>query len=118
MKHILLALSLLLTTFLISRYVFEPANLYHELPLLDIPMHFLGGFLIGYLVMSVFNYYNKPLSKKLLIISISIVAVVWELYEYNRGVLVFSSWLEYWDTILDYILGVAGAYYAFIRNHK
>ncbi|MBP6888374.1 MAG: hypothetical protein KBC21_01605 [Candidatus Pacebacteria bacterium] len=116
MKKIAGILSLLLSTFLISRFVFEPANLFYELPWLDIPMHVLGGYLIGLLLIAL-SLYNKTLiNKQFYFWSLLIVMVVWELYEYKRGMVLYDELFDYLDTIKDVIFGYLGAYIAYKRK--
>jgi hypothetical protein len=50
MKHIIISALYLLTLFCLSHFVFDPSYLYNEIPWLDIPMHIMGGFVVGVLV--------------------------------------------------------------------
>ena len=95
MKKVLTAAILTLLTFIVSRFVFEPTNLYYELPWLDIPMHIWGGFLIGLLIISL-SFYNKTLkNKQFFFLALFLVMVIWEVYEYQRGVILYDKLFDY-----------------------
>ncbi len=116
MKKVLTAAILIFLTFIVSRFVFEPANLYYELPWLDIPMHIWGGFLIGLLITAV-SFYNKTFkSKQFFFITIFLVMVVWEVYEYQRGVIVYDGLFDYFDTLKDLVFGFLGGYVAYKKK--
>ncbi len=116
MKKVLVAATLILLTFIVSRFVFEPANLYYELPWLDIPMHILGGFLIGLLI-TAFSFYNKTLgNRQFFSLSLFLVMVIWEVYEYQRGVIIFDELFDYLDTLKDIVFGFLGGYLAYKRK--
>lgn len=89
----------------------------------DIGMHFLGGFLIGLLIISFIkriHHGDEILNTKLLFISVIsgvlVVALGWELWEIFVG---FTNVLkDQADTVLDIIMGltggvVSGFYYYF-----
>lgn len=102
-------------TFLVSEYVFVPTNLYYELPWLDIPMHILGGFLIGGLSIHLLRFQNKS---KLVTVThvlayVVFVAIIWEISEYLKGVIDYDSFSDYFDTFTDMINGIIGGLLAY-----
>ena len=113
MKHVSLSLIFLLVLFLISHYIFEPTYLYHELVWLDIPMHVLGGLGVGLLFISLAELKHKRLPPSLLIFLFMFVAVSWEIYEYERGVMVYDGLYKYLDTVKDLVMGSIGMYGAY-----
>lgn len=116
MKKVLIALVLILLTFLTSRFIFEPTNLYYELPWLDIPMHIWGGFLIGLLIVAT-SIYNKTFRDKQFFFSaLFLVMVVWEVYEFQRGVILYDELSDYIDTVKDVLFGFMGGYLAYKKK--
>jgi cobalamin synthase len=116
MKKVLTAAILTFLTFIVSRFVFEPANLYYELPWLDIPMHIWGGFLIGLLIVAL-SFYNKTFkNKQFFFLSLFIVMVIWEVYEYQRGVILYDGLFDYFDTLKDVVFGFLGGYLAYKKK--
>lgn len=116
MKRILGVLSLLLLTFIISRFIFEPANFFYEFPWLDIPMHILGGYLIGILLVSLSIYNKTFINKQFFFWVLFIVMVAWEVYEYKRGAVLYDKLFDYVDTLKDVVFGYLGAYIAYKRK--
>jgi surface polysaccharide O-acyltransferase-like enzyme len=116
MKKALLILSLILGTFLISRFVFEPANLYYELPWLDVPMHILGGYLIGALFIALGTKNKTIASKSFFFWGLFLVMVAWEFFEYKRGMVEYDELYDYFDSIKDVLFGYLGAYIAYKRK--
>lgn len=94
--------------------MFTPTNLYYELPWLDIPMHILGGFGVGSLVVSFVTYRKQSFSLVPTLLVYLLVACVWELYEYTHDLLLASKWLgDAVDTFSDVINGAIGATIAY-----
>lgn len=92
----------------ISHFVFERLHLYDEFLWLDIPMHFIGGFLIFGCVESLLRA-CKVKHDFLLTISIFLIcASIWELNEYFVRHVTERSWYGFFDTIKDYCVGVFG----------
>ncbi len=100
---------------MVSEYVFVPTNLYYELPWLDIPMHLLGGLLIGGLSINLLKIQNKSrlISLTHVVVYVVVVAAIWEVYEYLRGVIDYDSISDYFDTFTDMINGMIGAVLAY-----
>lgn len=87
---------------------------------IDIPMHFLGGFVIAHSFFLIFSYFEKKgfldvknkLVFVLLIVSIvSLFAIFWEfwefLFELASG---FDAQLGLEDTMFDLFMGIAGGF--------
>lgn len=118
MKAILLSAVYLLVLFLVSRFIFEPTYLYYELWWLDIPMHLLGGFGIGLLLLSVARYMYRSYSLVGMYAAFLTVAIGWEVYEYSRGIIVYDDVYEYLDTVKDIVVGSIGFYTAYFFRKK
>lgn len=118
MKYIISSALYLAILLALSEFVFNPANLYFEIPWLDIPMHLMGGFGVASLVMSVASYYKKKTSLLTVILLVLLVAVGWELYEFIHDVIVHKDWGGWSDTISDIINGLLGALTAFYFFRK
>lgn len=115
MKSVFWLLLATAATFMVSEYVFVPANLYYELPWLDIPMHILGGLLIGGLSINLLKIQNRSrlISLTHVALYVVFVAAIWEVYEYLRGVIDYDSVSDYFDTVTDLINGIIGAVLAY-----
>jgi hypothetical protein len=118
MKRIILFLFLILSTFLISRFLFEPINLYHEFEFIDIPMHILGGYLIGGLVLAISLYKRFNISPTSFLFALFVVMIVWEIYEYGRGVIVYDKMSDFYDSLSDLVFGFLGGLIAYKYNKQ
>ncbi|MEN9881370.1 MAG: hypothetical protein RLZZ308_553 [Candidatus Parcubacteria bacterium] len=98
--------------------MFDPTHLYYELEWLDIPMHVLGGVGVASLVLSVVLYKHKKVSLLGVVVMYTVVAVMWELYEYVKDLLDMRVWNGWVDTGADYINGAVGAIIAYIFAKK
>lgn len=118
MKSIFFSLLFLLIIFLVSHYIFEPTYLYYELWWLDILMHILGGFGVVSLTRAILSYKGIEVSYTKLFLAYIFVAVVWEIYELIRGVMVYDSIYKYLDTVKDLFDGYIGMslFYFLIRK--
>ncbi len=108
MKSIILSGSALLFTFLVSKYIFGPTNLFYEIWWLDIPMHVWGGFLSAWFAGACIKYWNQDISYTAVILSFLVIAFVWEVYEYIIDTKEYLS-KGFLDTVADIINGVLGA---------
>jgi hypothetical protein len=118
MKNILLSGLLLLFTYCLATFVFNPANLFDELWWLDIPMHIVGGFGTALFVYFFFEYIGKPISYLWLCISFVLVAIVWEIHEYLIGAVLYDTWFGWFDTTKDTINGWVGTTIAYYLVRK
>lgn len=118
MKNIIISALYLLILFCLSNFVFEPTYLYYEIPWLDIPMHILGGFGVASLTGSILSYRGEKVSYIKLLAAFLAVALIWEIYEYTRGVTdlsVLSGWLDTAKDLIDGLIGMSVAYF-FIKK--
>lgn len=118
MRQIITSALYLLTIFSVSKFIFVPANLYYELLWLDIPMHIMGGFGVASLVSALFSYKEKKVSFLHLFIAYTAVALVWEVYEYQNGVITYETMSDWFDTVMDYGNGLLGAAVAYLLIRK
>jgi hypothetical protein len=118
MKQIITSALYLLMIFALSHFVFDPANLYYELPWLDIPMHIMGGFGVAALFAAILNYLGQPVSYFHVFLAYTLTAVIWEIYEYKQDLVDYRIWNGWFDTVKDYVDGLIGASlaYFFIRK--
>ncbi len=104
----------MLGVYLVSTFIFDPANLYYELPWLDIPMHFIGGFCVTLFVLAVASHGHQKLSLTQVFMVYLMVAITWELYEVFRDLLVrHTEWNGWQDTLADVFNGAVGTWVAF-----
>jgi uncharacterized membrane protein len=118
MKRIIIFLTLILVTFLTSRFLFEPINLYHEFVFLDIPMHILGGYLIGGLILAISFYKKGTISLTSFLLGLFVVMIVWEVYEYLRGVILYDKISDVYDSLSDLLFGFLGGLTAYKYNKR
>ncbi len=110
-KEILFVAILTLFLHLVSLKFF----LYWTIWWFDIPLHFLGGFLIGLIAISFLKIINRNTFVTfnlffLTIFAVMIVGLVWELWELFVG---FTTVLnDKGDTILDLIMDILGGVFS------
>lgn len=118
MRQIITSALYLITIFSVSKFIFIPANLYYELLWLDIPMHIMGGFGVASLVSALFSYKERKVSFFHLFIAYTVIAVIWEAYEYQNGVVTYQYMSDWFDTATDYVNGLLGAAVAYLLIRK
>lgn len=120
MKNIFLSLLFIFSLFAISRFIFEPTYLYYEIKNLDVPMHILGGLGFATLFVSLLNYQKKEITFKKLIISVLVIGIIWEIYEYSMYYFLGRDWGGMVDTIKDLINDFIGGtiIYSFIKKDE
>lgn len=119
MKHIIVSALFLIILLCLSVFIFDPTNLYFELPWLDIPMHVLGGFGVASFVLAVAVHGKQKLSFVQVLTLYLCVAITWELYEFIKDVAVHHvAWNGWSDTISDVFNGGVGATVAFLFLKK
>lgn len=118
MSRILYSLLFLATLFCVSYFVFEPTNLYYEIPWLDIPMHIFGGMGVGALASALALHNKKKVSLLQAMIFYVVIAASWEVYEYARGVMVYDEASDYFDTVFDFANGAIGIILAYVLVSK
>ena len=117
MRNILFTLLAIAATFSVSQWVFNPLRLYYEIWWLDIPMHILGGFLFSLLFLSFLEYFSSngkvnskiQKNKKVLLLFVFFIGLVWEIYEYSMYVYFNYDWGGIYDTIKDLCDDMLGA---------
>ena len=104
--------------------VLKYSGAYAICPWLDIPMHFVGGFVVANSFVLIFNYWEKidlmkiksKLIYILLIVSlVALITIFWEFWEFLMSRFIGSGWqgnLE--DTMCDLFLGLLGGISLFV----
>lgn len=118
MKHIISSVLYLVILLCLSKFVFDPTNLYYELPWLDIPMHVMGGFGVASLVMSVARYRGTRLSFVTVLMLYLVVAIGWEFYELAHDMMRHMEWNGWGDTLGDIFNGAVGSSIAYYLLKK
>ncbi len=108
MKRAFLFLSGIIFMVGISHFVFERLHLYDEFLWLDIPMHFIGGFLAFGCIESFLRARNVKHDFLLTMSLFLMCASAWELNEYFVRQVTERSWYGFFDTIKDYSMGLFG----------
>ena len=93
-----------------------PFTLYEKLPLLDIPMHFAGGFVAAWFFAIYFTDERKKVSRltslMLIIGAAAIIGVSWEWFEWLLDNFIFTE-IQFMggldDTLFDLFMDLAGA---------
>ena len=106
--------------FFFSLCIGEVFDVYLIFPWVDIPMHFLGGFLIAYMATLFIKFFreenllriNNRLVFVLIVVSlVGTIAVLWEFWEFFMDYFFYLNWqpsLE--DTLLDLFMGLFGGF--------
>ncbi len=97
--------------------------LYAEYPLIDVPMHFLGGFSVGLASTGLLRMFYRserfvrsPQFLYIMIMTIS-VGVLWEYVEYYYDVSVAFGGNFWFDTIKDLLMDTLGGILSYICFH-
>lgn len=102
-------------TFMFS-WIVGSLGYYESLPWIDIPMHLLGGAAVAFLFIegirnlkSKITLKNKPIELIIIVSFVSLMAVLWEFFEFFLGVIGSQAWqLGLEDTLLDLLMGIVG----------
>lgn len=113
MKRVVVFFVALLVMLFVSRSLFERLHLYDEFMWLDIPMHFLGGFLLSGFFGSFYTMNKKKPDLIMLVSLFFIVASFWEVYEYFIRQVVERDWYGFFDTVKDYGMGTLGMLFGY-----
>ncbi len=111
----LLAVNIILLS--IVNYLARPFYWYYLIWWFDIPMHFWGGVVVLFLVLYIFYSRISRFSKVpflYLILSVFIVGVGWEVFEYIVNNVIAGQAFSLFDTISDICFDVAGGCVAFL----
>ncbi|MFH1376169.1 MAG: hypothetical protein ABIH25_00890 [Candidatus Woesearchaeota archaeon] len=103
-------------------------DIYSLFPWMDIPMHFLGGVSVGYMSILFLGFFkeenlieikNKLVFVLLVVCAVSMIAVLWEFYEFVMVSYFGFNWpLGYEDTLMDLFFGILGGIFAGIVFSK
>jgi hypothetical protein len=121
LNKIFLTICVGVSLFLISKFVFDPLNLFYEITWLDIPMHIFGGLLLAALYIYSSEYKNDSRKFKLpkiknILFFVVLVSAFWEVYEYIMDLSSYRIWNGWLDTISDFINALAGACVAYLAH--
>ena len=119
-KHLFILGSLFSLLVLMFDRVGNYFNLYYFYPNFDIPMHFLGGFAVGFLALALLSKIKK-IKLFYQIIIVLFIGIIWEVLEYYFKVSVLYGGNFYTDTALDLIIDTLGgilSYICFYRKIK
>lgn len=115
MIRIILSSFFLILIFSISKFIFDPAYLYYELPWLDIPMHIIGGIAVAFFILSIFSYLKIRISYVQLVLGYVFIACSWEIYEHILNYIYVGTWYgnrlplkDGIDTMKDIVNGFIG----------
>jgi len=123
-KKLFKEIALLSIIIAVAHYYATINSLYWLIDWFDIPMHFLGGLLMGFIALFIFFTSEKihfPSDNRVVIFCITlgfvlIVGLVWELWEIFAGLTNIINDLG--DTIFDLIMDTAGAIVAYLLTIK
>lgn len=97
-------------------------KLYDVFPLLNAPMHFVGGLSVGYMCILFLRFFeeekimeikNKFVFVLIVVALVGLIAVLWEFYEYAMVYVFGVNWvMTYGDTLLDLGMGIFGGFVA------
>ena len=95
-------------------------GIYDFYPWIDIPIHFIGGFVIAYSFVLILNFWkeknlikinNKLIYILFIVALVSLIAVFWEFWEYVMDYFFnYQCQFGLWDTMLDLFLGILGGF--------
>lgn len=112
----------------VSHWVFSIYNFYYLIPKLDILMHFLGGLLVGLIVLCLlfvrklfgFAHTHHGVVISTTLVSVLMVGLAWELFEFMFNISIVN--IDTLDTIEDIVMDIIGGlvaiwwYYTMIWN--
>ena len=87
------------------------AGFYDYYPLLDVPMHFLGGFSVAFTYLLLYDFIGLKLKNKIvfIILLIFLTAIAWEVFEFSLdNIFGFHTQNGRRDTLWDVIFGLVG----------
>src|SRR3989338_4278049 len=117
-KKLFFILRFPIVVFTLDKLINIPFDLYKMFPLLDIPMHFIGGASIAVSAVLWWRYkcgslktakINKIFSLLWIIGIVSFTAIVWEFYEFASDYFFHTEWqFGSADVVGDMFFGLAG----------
>lgn len=85
----------------------------------DMPMHFLGGYFLGLLMLLVVAYTDKNTSNKekltIVLLGVFAIGVMWEGYEYAIQILTGSQLANPLDSMSDLFFDMAGGTFSLVH---
>lgn len=110
--------AVLLFDLIVNNWIF---SFYETFPLIDIPMHFVGGAAIAYTFILFLRFFeeekmveikNKFVFIFLVVCAVSFVAVLWEIWEFSIVTYFGANWfISLQDTIGDLVVGICGGFF-------
>jgi hypothetical protein len=104
--------------FFLSIFIGHFFNFYDLYPWIDIPMHFLGGFSVAYMIVLFLRFWKEEklitINSKIIFIliivcAVSFIAVLWEFWEYLMDLIFKTNFiLSLEDTLSDLVMGILG----------
>ncbi|MAG11168.1 hypothetical protein CMI44_02555 [Candidatus Pacearchaeota archaeon] len=108
--------------FFFSLFIDYAFNAYVLFPWVDIPMHLLGGVSVGYMSVLFLRFFreenlliikNKFIFVLIVVFSVSFIAILWEFWEFLTDYFFqVSSQPGLEDTMLDFLMGMLGGFFA------
>ena len=94
--------------------------LYWTYPWMDIPMHVLGGAVVAFFFLAMWDGYAKGSFKKGLAVTLGVVfavGAVWELFEFMGGITMLTDAGYVGDTLKDFTMDLVGGFvgYLYVR---
>jgi len=97
-------------------------------PWIDIPMHFLGGFSVGYMSILFLRFFKEErlieirkwfVFAILIVSTVSLIAVLWEFWEFLMDLFFQLSFqLSLRDTLFDLFMGIIGGFFSAVIFRK
>ncbi len=107
--------SLSLVTLAVIHYVAMLLYLYWMYPLLDVPMHFLGGVVIALGSQTMLFKKMAPFEINHLLGCLALVlgvGIAWEAFEWHYVITDMTGYV--WDTIIDMVMDLLGGAFGFL----
>jgi hypothetical protein len=111
-------ISLTILIFLISADTLAKLNsFYYYYPRVDMIMHFVGGFSVTGLVLSIFRY-KKINNVYNIFFVLFLISIIWEFAEFKAGRVMLLNASFWSDTASDLLMDSVGGIIAYICFHK
>ena len=119
-KKLLIRLILIIFLIFLLSYLAMEFYWYSSIWYLDMPMHFLGGFWLGLIVIYLF-FLKDDVFKSIfkILFFVSSIGIGWEIFEIVVNNYVTQNYFNYLDTISDIFFDLSGGLFAilyFLKN--
>ncbi|PIP69199.1 hypothetical protein CO033_01090 [Candidatus Nomurabacteria bacterium CG_4_9_14_0_2_um_filter_32_10] len=119
-KKLLIRLILIIFLIFLLNYLAMEFYWYSSIWYLDMPMHFLGGFWLGLIVIYLF-FLKDDVFKSIfkILFFVSSIGIGWEIFEIVVNNYVTQNYFNYLDTISDIFFDLSGGLFAilyFLKN--